>query len=418
MKMMLLYVRRSLRHHALSSLVSAVSVALASGLLMGVFAIREQARAAFAAGQTGYDAVLGAKGSQLQLVLNSVFHLDTSPGNIPWALYREVKEMPGVVRAVPYAVGDNYRGFRIVGTTQEAFKAPVGGAEKGFRLRSGGRWFNPELKEAVIGSYAARKTGLKEGAAFNPYHGVVYDPKMRHADEYRVVGVLFPTNTPCDRVVWIPIDGIYRMEGHVLRGSGVEFSPRSGEQIPDEHKEVSAVMLKFSSPQTGFMLDQLVNRQGKIATLAWPIGRVMADVFDKFGWLDRVLAVIASMTALVACGCILAALYNTINERRREFAILRSIGAGRRMVFASVLTESSIIAGFGALLGYLVYAVLLAGTSAVIKAQTGIELDAAYWHPALFWTPLCMFAAGGMAGFLPAWKAYSTDVAGNLAPIS
>src|SRR5258708_36497422 len=103
---------------------------------------------------------------------------------------------------------------------------------------------------------------------------------MRHKDEYKVVGVLEPTNTPSDRVVWIPIDGIYRMSGHVLRGTGNEYVAKENEAIPDENKEVSAVMLKFTSPQIGFFMDQTINRQGKVATLAWPIGRVMAELFD------------------------------------------------------------------------------------------------------------------------------------------
>lgn len=416
MKMLILYVKRSLRQHALSTVVTAAAVALASGLLMGVFAIKDQARAAFTSGKTGYDAVLGAKGSQLQLVLNSVFHLDTSPGNIPWKLYAEIKRAPGVTLAVPYAVGDNYRGFRMVGTTAEAFSAPAGG--RGFRLENGGRFFNPEAKEAVIGSYAAQRTGLKTGAVFNPYHGLNFDPKMRHAEEYTVTGVLAPTNTPCDRVLWIPLEGIYRMEGHVLRGAGKEFVSKAGQAIPDENKEVSAVMLRLASPQTGFMLDQLINRQGKAATLAWPIGRVMAEVFDKFGWLDKVLALIAAMTALVSCGCILAALYNTINERRREFAILRALGARKRAVLAVVLLEASGIAGIGALLGYLVYAALLYAASVVVRAQTGVELEIFYRHPALLWTPLVMVFIGALAGLIPAFKAYSTNVAENLAPLS
>jgi putative ABC transport system permease protein len=415
MKMLLLYVRRSLRQHALSTIVTAASVALASGLLMGVFAIKDQARAAFTAGHTGYDAVLGARGSQLQLVLNSIFHLDTSPGNIPWKLYTEIRDTPGVTAAVPYAVGDNYRGFRIVGTTPEAFNAPVG---RGFKLAAGGKWFNPDEKEAVVGSYVAQKTGLAAGSRFNPYHGLAYNPAMRHPDEYIVTGVLEPTNTPCDRVVWIPIDGMYRMAGHVLRGAGTEFIPQPGQSIPDEDKEVSAVMLRLASPEAGFMLNQMVNRQGNAATLAWPIGKVMEEVFDKFGWLDRVLALIAVMTALVSCACILAALYNTISERRREFAILRALGARKRAVLGAVLMESSAIAGVGAVCGYPVYAALLFAASLVIKAQTGVELNIFYWHPALLWTPAAMFFLGGLAGLVPALKAYATPVAENLAPLS
>src|SRR6266478_4904132 len=157
MQGILLIVRRSLRQHALSTLVTILSVGLATGLVMSVFCVRDQAHEAFTGGPVGFDAVLGARGSQLQLVLNTVFHLETSPGNIPWKLYQDVKADPRVKLAVPYAVGDNYRGFRIVGTTLDAFTAPVG-REKGFRVEPGGRLFDPAAKEAVIGSFAAQKT--------------------------------------------------------------------------------------------------------------------------------------------------------------------------------------------------------------------------------------------------------------------
>ena len=116
-----LIVRRSLRQHALSTFITVMSTALASGLVMAVFAVSQQSRAAFAGGPVGFDAVLGARGSALQLVLNTVFHLETSPGNLPWSLYEEMKADGRVKLAIPYAVGDNYRGYRIVGTTEEIF---------------------------------------------------------------------------------------------------------------------------------------------------------------------------------------------------------------------------------------------------------------------------------------------------------
>src|SRR5213592_3330074 len=140
----LLIVRRSLRQHALSTFITILSVALASGLVMAVFSVKQQTHEAFTGNSMGFDAVLGARGSQLQLVLNTVFHLETSPGNIPWALYQEIKTRPAVTLAVPYAVGDNYHGFRIVGTTEEIFTKFEYQAGKKFVPRSGGRIFNPQ----------------------------------------------------------------------------------------------------------------------------------------------------------------------------------------------------------------------------------------------------------------------------------
>ncbi|MCI0482332.1 MAG: ABC transporter permease [Candidatus Dadabacteria bacterium] len=215
-----LIVRKSLVQHKLSTVVTVLSLALAAGLVMSVFSIRNETYDAFTGGPVGFDAVLGARGSQLQLVLNTVFHLETSPGNIPWEMYQAVKRNPNVVRAVPYAVGDNYRGFRIVGTDGQLFADLEYRKGDKFKVLPGGRFFDPLKREAVVGSYAADKTGLKVGSKFNPFHGLVFDERTRHAEEYTVVGVLEPTNTPSDRVIWIPIEEFYRMSGHVLRGGG------------------------------------------------------------------------------------------------------------------------------------------------------------------------------------------------------
>ena len=413
-----LIVRRSLTQHLLSTAITAASVALATGLVMAVLALSAQTYTAFTGGPVGFDAVLGARGSQLQLVLNTVFHLQTSPGNIPWSLYQQVKDDPDVELAVPYAVGDNYRGYRIVGTTPDIFTRFEYREGKHFTPEAGGRAFDPRKLEAVVGSTAAQRLGLKVGDTFHPEHGVDDDPKAAHADVYTVAGVLEPTNSPSDRVIWIPLEGVYRMAGHVLSGTGKDFVAHDATAIPDQVKEVSAVMLKFRSPQAGFVLDRTINRQGKVATLAWPIGAVMADFFDKLGWMNQVLVLVAYLVGLVAAGSILASLYNTMNERRREFAILRALGARRATVFAAIVLESTAIAVLGGLAGYVVYAAILSGAAVVIRAQTGVVIEVLAFHPALVAAPLAMVVLGALAGIVPALRAYATDVATHLAPAS
>lgn len=409
-----LLVRRSLRRHALSTFVTVVATALATGLVLAVVSIESQSRAAFTAGPVGFDAVLGARGSQLQLVLNTVFHLETSPGNLPWATYQAIAQDPRIALAIPYAVGDNFQGFRIVGTTDELFSALELRPGEHLRFRPGGRPFDPAKREAVIGSFAAQRTGLGVGSTFHPYHGVVYDEAKRHDDEYVVSGVLEPTNTPSDRAIWIPIEGLFRLSGHVLRSEGKSFTPQPGETIPDEAKEVSAVMLKLKSPQAGFALDRTINKQGSVATLAWPIGRVMAELFDKLGWVARVLALVAYLVAVVAAAAILASLHNSMNERRRELAILRAIGARRRTVFLTIVCEAVAIASAGALLGVAVYAVLLLVAARIVRAETGVLLSPLYLHPVLVLAPAGAIVLGALAGLVPAFRAYRTDAAENL----
>ncbi len=188
-------VRKSLARHALSSAVTACCVALASGLTISVFVLSVQSREAFLGSGRGFDAVLGARGSATQLVLNSVFHLETSPGNLPWSMYRAMKSDPRVALAIPYAVGDNYRDFRIVGVGSELFTKYEPRPGEQLKLARG-RLFEGDAREAVIGSQVAQRLGLDLGAKFNSYHGVSFREDRRHADEFEVVGVLAATGGP------------------------------------------------------------------------------------------------------------------------------------------------------------------------------------------------------------------------------
>ena len=243
---LLMIVRRSLRQHAVSTAITVIAVALASGLVMSVYNVTQQTRTAFMGGSVGFDAVLGARGSPLQLVLNTVFHLETSPGNLPWEMYTSLRDDRRVKLALPYMVGDNYKGFRIIGTTEELFTEYVDDDGEPLQLLPGSRAFDPARREAVIGATVARETGLGLGDTFQPVHGIVDDPGQTHDDVYVVVGVLAGMNSPNDRAIWIPIEGTFRMDGHVLMGDGEAYVPDATAAIPDEHKEISAVMLTFN----------------------------------------------------------------------------------------------------------------------------------------------------------------------------
>jgi putative ABC transport system permease protein len=259
---------------------------------------------------------------------------------------------------------------------------------------------------------------LRVGETFKPYHGLYFDKTMQHDEIYTVVGLLKPSNSPSDRVIWTSADAVYRMKGHVLRGTGKEYEPQAGKAIPDESKEVSAVMLRLKNPMAGFILDQTINKQGKVATLAWPIAAVMADLFERLGWVYRVLGLVSALVVVVACGSILASLYNALQARRRDLAILRALGAGRRTLSAAILAEAGLLAFLGSLLGYAVYLLILALAASLLRSQTGVVLSLGFWHPALYLAPLGVTLLGLFAGLVPAWSAYATDVAENLKPLS
>lgn len=408
-----LIVTRSMREHALSTVITVGAAALASGLVMAVLTIHSATSEAFAGSSSSYDAILGPPGGQGQLVLNTLFHLDASQGNLPWSMYRAIAEDPGVERAVPYALGDNFRGHRIIGTTLAAFE--------GRALIAPGEWFDPGSRQAVVGAAVAQATGLVRGSVFQPSHGLTYDPEdpRRHDTPFVVSGVMAPTGGPDDRAIFIPIEGVFRMDGHELRGSGEAVDPGEfrGAEIPDEHKEVSAVLLRFrrGGVNPGLRLNYEVNVAGDRATLAWPIAQVLADLHRKLFWAIEVLRIVAVMVVVVAAGALLASLHNTMNERRRELAILRSLGASRALVVGTVVGEAAVIALLGAALGFAVEWAILQRVGATLLTTTGVLLGDGAGGAAHLWTPVGMLLVGGAAGAIPAVKAYAVDPSRTLA---
>lgn len=371
---------------------------------MSVWSLKDQSRRTFETMTGGWDAVVGARSSKLQLVLNAIFHLEASPGNIRAQDLAVLAANPLVRQVVPIAVGDNYEGYRIVGTTTNLFTDHEYQDGKKFQIAKDGRLFEDGYREAVVGSFAARRLGWEVGTVFQPYHGLNFDPRdpdiIQHEEEYVVVGILDPSNTPADRVIWIPLAGVQHMTGH----------------DPQHATDVSAALVKLRDPAAGFRLDQMYNRQGNQLTFAWPIGAVMAQLFDKIGWFERVLSLVGWLVAVVAAGSVLASIYNSMSARQRDLAILRALGARRHTVFTAIVLEAVTIAAIGMGIAYLAHFILLQAAATVIRHQTGVVLDP--WEPNLvwLWAPGVLISLSALAGLLPAVKAYRIDIATGLAP--
>jgi putative ABC transport system permease protein len=294
-------------------------------------------------------------------------------------------------------VGDNYHGFRLVGTLAEMFEKHEWRKGRKYVVQSGGRLFTDNAKEALVGAFVARKLGLKVGDNFHPYHGLTFKEEAKHKDLYVVVGILEATGTPSDKVIWIPIKGIQLMDGH----------------NPETATDVSAVLLNLKGA-AGFMLDMKYNKQGNVATLAWPVAGTLASFFERLVWFQRVLEIIAYLVAFVAACVILAILRNAMNERRREIAILRSLGARRATVTAVVLAQAGLITLLGIVGAAFAYLGIGFLAASVVREQTGVLLEPFTYDPSFLYVPIGMLAIGLLSGLLPALQAYRSDVAKNL----
>lgn len=400
--MILNLIYRSLRQHALSTVVTAASIALAAGLLLTVWVVKTQSQSVFAATNSGFDAVLGARGSKLQLVLNAIFHLEASPGNIAAADYEMIRRHPAVKAAIPLALGDTVRGWRIAGTVEALFNAIEYAPDRHYGFTGGGRNFRLGEREAVVGSYAARQLGWQAGSTFHPHHGLTAEAGHEHDETYTVVGVLAPTNTPVDRVIWIPLEGVQTMSGH----------------NPLAATELSAVLIQLRAPTAGLMLNNQLNASGGKLTFAYPIGSIVAELFNKISWVDRVLTLVAWLVAAVAAGSVLVSIYNSMSARARDIAILRALGARRRTVFGAVVGEAAVIGLLGAAAGFAVFAGLAAFVASIIRAQTGVVLEPLQWNPVFWWGPATFVGLAVLGGLVPALKAYRVPVAETIAPVS
>ena len=391
---------KGLKQRAVSSSIAATSVALSGCLLMLVWAFKSEAERTFAAADGGFDAVLGPRGSKLQIVLNALYHLDESPGLMRWEDYERIKGNRAVAAAYPIAVGDNYYGIRLVGTEIEYLQNHEYREGRKFELQGDGRLFEQDALEAVIGSQASRQVGMKVGDTFHPYHGLQFNIDARHEELYTITGVLEPTGTPADRVIWIPIQGIQTMSGH----------------DPNAATDISAVLIKLRSGanMAGFQLDMLYNRRGDRLTFAWPASRSILQFFEKLGWFDQVLQAIAAMVAIIAGAGITAVLYNAMNERQRDIAVWRALGARRQTVFGIAILESLGITLSGLAGAFILYAVAGNGIARFIRNEAGVALDIFSSNAAFWWTPIGLLAIGLLAGLAPAFKAYKTDVTKNL----
>ena len=392
--------RKGFRQHFFASLVAAFSIALAGGLLLGTMKIQKQTQTSFANASGGFDAVLGARGSKLQLILNALFHLDASPGNLPWEQYELIKKTPGVEEAYPIAVGDNYLGYRLVGTDPELFFEHEWKKGEKYKLRRG-RVFSEMAKEALVGSFVADKLNLKIGDKFQPYHGLNFKEDTQHEDVYVVVGLLEATGTPSDKVIWVPIKGIQLMEGH----------------DQEMAQSVSAVLLSLKGA-TGFNLEIRYNRQGNQATFAWPVAATLASFFDKMNWFRGVLEVIAYVIAAVGILMVASIMHSSLNMRKRDFAIMRSLGSGRLILTGVIFGHSLIISVLGALGSLLIMQGIGLITQGIIVEETGVLLDGMNLQLQDLWVIMAIIFSGLVGGLGAAVNAYRSELVDLLQPIS
>ncbi len=350
----------------------------------------------------GIDLVVGAKGSPMQVILSSIYALDVPTGNIPYTQAQEIAKHRTVKKAIPLALGDSYKGARIVGTTHAYLD------HYGARLAAGKRW--EKVLEAVIGADVAARLNLKLGDRFHGSHGMGESGEAHEEHPYVVVGILQPSGTVLDRLVICSVESVWAM--HASHHEIKDISDIAN-RLKDEEKEYTALLIQYASPIAAAMLPRYVNNNSAMqaASPAYETARL----FSIIGVGVDVLRGFALVLVFSAGLSVFIALYNALNERRYDLAVMRTLGARPRTLLLLLLFEGLLLALIGGVLGIVLGHALAEGLGHALRAAQQVSVTGWTWVKEEWWVLALAAGVGIVAALIPAWRAYRTDIAGTLA---
>ncbi len=421
LKLAYIYVRSRLLITALTVL----SIALGLGLAVIVLLMSHQTRMLLGTEAANWDVVVGAKGSPLQLVLNSLYYLDAPTGNISRQVWDRLQADPTVSRVVPVNMGDNYYGSPIVGTAPDFFAGRQ--APDGTPLVAAGRLWEKPL-EAVVGAEVAARHQLALGQQIVGAHGWARSEDWHPHAPYTIVGLLARTGTSLDRAVYCDYHTVWLVHAHHHHEEEAtgEHEPGHAETEGEEHghghgeeeeehgpnpaAEVTTLLVSLRQPAARFGLVQEINRRER-AMATVPVDEVSKLDATFIAPLRGVLLLVAYLVVMVSCLSILISLYLTIHQRRRDLVILRSLGATRGDVFRLITIEAALVSGLGVVVGWLFGHGLTAALAPAVFQRYGIFLQPGQLLPGELAVGVSVWLLGIIAGLLPALTAYRLRVA-------
>jgi putative ABC transport system permease protein len=422
---------KSLRNRRFTAVLTVLSIALAVGLLLTVERIRAQSRESFTATISGTDLIVGARSSPVHLLLFSVFRIGDATKNIRWDTYRDFAARPEIAWTIPLSLGDSHRGSRVLGTTGDYFEHLRFAGDRRLELASGHLFEGP--REAVLGASVAKSLGYGIGQQIVIAHGSGEVAFREHGDQpFRVVGILSPTGTPADRTIHISLDALDAL--HAEAGSPAhdpleaarQATVRQPEARAHDHKDehehatesngrtISAFLVGLKSRRAALSVQRMANEYSEEPLTAILPGATLLEVWEVVGVAERALFAVSALVVVVGLAGMLVALLTGLSERRREMAVLRSVGARPIQVFALIVGEAAFLTLLGIALGVAaVYVGLLAGKP-WLEARFGLFIDMD-WPSVYEWGLLAVTAAAGvLVGMIPAYRIYRFSLADGM----
>ena len=407
---------RSLVSRRVSAFLVVISLSLSVLLLLGVERMQSQIREGFASTVSGVDLIVGARSGPLNLLLYSVFRIGDPTANVSWRSVERLSANPQVAWLIPLSLGDSHRGFRVLGTTTEYFDYYRYGRDQSLAFSTGQRF--DDLFDTVLGANVARRLGYSIGDQITLAHGGGEVSFIEHVDKpFRIVGVLSPTGTPVDNTVHVSLAAIEAIHADWVAGMPLPGMAMTAEQVRGKDltpRSVTAILVGLKSRIGVFQVQREVNGQRDEALMAIIPGVALQQLWQMMAIAENVLAIVSWLVLLVAVVVMLTALLGSLNERRREMAILRAVGARPSQVFFLVVGESMLLTVSGLVVGVMLLYLGLASAGPWLSARFGLVMT--LWPPQTKELVLMamVLTVGALSGCWPAWRAYRQSLVDGL----
>ncbi|OOX33545.1 peptide ABC transporter permease [Vibrio parahaemolyticus] len=406
---------KSLMNRKATAVLTIMTVAISVILLLGVERIRTQAKDSFANTISGTDLIVGGRSGQVNLLLYSVFRIGNATNNIDWKSYQEFSQHRAVDWAIPISLGDSHKGFRVMGTNHSYFEHYKYGSKQPLTF-SKGKEFNG-LFETVLGSDVAKQLGYQIGSEIIIAHGISDVGFSRHDKlPFKVVGILAPTGTPVDKTVHVSLEAIEAI--HVGWESGARLGPTPDAKVLQERdfqpKQITAMLVGLKSRIQTFALQRQINNYPKEPLSAIMPGVALHELWGMMSVAEQALMAVSGFVVIAGLLGMLSSLLTSLQERRREMAILRAMGARPRHVFSLLISEASLLTAAGIVTGVLGLYAILALLQPLIQQHYGINLTLSTLS-AYEWMLLSFVQCAGIViGFIPAFRAYRQSLSDGM----
>jgi putative ABC transport system permease protein len=397
--------------------ITLVAIALASALLFAVERVRHDARQSFTQAVSGVDLVVGARSGSVQLMLYAVFRAGSATHNIRWESFEAIATHPAVDWAVPLVLGDSFQGFAVLGTTPDYFRHFRYSDQRTLGFAAGHSF--ADVFETVLGSAVAAELRLRVGDRITLSHGMAETGPGHDDKPFTVVGVLAPTGTPVDRSVHVNLESISAIHLDWVGGA-----PLPGLAIPAEFvkkfdlqpKEITAFLVGLKNRADVFRLQRHINVYRGEPLMAVMPGVALDELWQTLGMIERTLLAMSALVVVIGLAGLLATMLASLNERRRELAILRALGASPRELFLMLTAEGLLVTTLGVALGLGLLAVGTFFFAPLLQAHFGIILQWRLLAPNEWLLLAAILATGLIASLIPGWRAWRMSLADGLTP--